>query len=342
MNNNILRLLDGVNDKDLDKFISSTKGSLNIKEVTTKSVVDYTWIDIIYESIPYLDNIIRNSKSFDKQADNVIFDKIKREVKTEFYEDRFIFSLVKRLSIFLNRKKESIDNDLEKQVESNVVFDAITSYNNKNIRINLQLESVEKDSSKKEDNSNYREKVNYIYNMINNYKNSSYIEKLKNLSVVKSPIRETNIILKDKNYRKALELWEYLDSYENNGPLELSTDIKESKNSKLCNKYILTYYLNYLLLNNYEEDDKKDSKELLKLYISKLIYDYVGDDNVSEREFKNFISKEFKDAKKNKIKRENNLYEYFKAFHSSHENSIKEAFFNIQSDFKVDKENYML
>jgi hypothetical protein len=343
MNNNIFKLLNGINQEDIDFFIEHTKSSLDIKKAISKETVDYSWIDIVYEIIPYLDNIIKNSINFiNNEEENkkiIVLNKIE---KNDLYEERFIFTLIKRLSKFISNKIENINDNVQEKIKDNVTFDANTKYNSKNIKVNVNLEVIEENNKQNEIIERYKERIENLNNIVKDYENSSFMKRLNEVSIVKSPIRKTNIIIKDKNLRKALELWEYLDNYELNEPILITTDTKESKSMKMCNKYTLIYYLSYLALINDEQIDKKESEELIKHYMSKLINDYIEDNNSSEAQFKSFINKEFKEAKKNKLKKENDIYDCFKSFYNSHEKRLKDALCNIQSDFKVDKENYML
>ena len=342
MNNNVLSLLDGVNQEEINSFVASTKSSLNLKKITSKKIVDYSWVNVICDYIPYLDNIINNHRNFyiNENKENDLINKllnIQTETNKDVYEDRFVFTLINRLSTFIS---DNIKDNSEEKIKNEAIYDASSKYNDKNVKINLSLETIESNSIKNV--NEYKEKIDYINTTINNYKKSSFMKSLNNVMEVKSPIRKTNTILRDKNYRKALELWEYLDNYEINEPDVVNTDTKESKNVILNKKFTLIYYLNLLALDNIDLEDKKESEEFLKLYLSKLIYDYVEDTNITEKQFKAFINREFKEAKKNKVKKENNIYECFRTFQNKHNNNLKDAFINIQSDFKVDKENYML
>ena len=342
MNNNVLSLLDGVNQEEINSFVASTKSSLNLKKITSKKIVDYSWVNVICDYIPYLDNIINNHRNFyiNENKENDLINKLlntQTEQNKDVYEDRFVFTLINRLSTFIS---DNIKDNSEEKIKNEAIYDASSKYNDKNVKINLSLETIESNSIKNV--NEYKEKIDYINTTLNNYKKSSFMKSLNDVMEVKSPIRKTNTILRDKNYRKALELWEYLDNYETSEPDVVNTDTKESKNVILNKKFTLIYYLNLLALDNIDLEDKKESEEFLKLYLSKLIYDYVEDTNITEKQFKAFINREFKEAKKNKVKKENNIYECFRTFQNKHNNNLKDAFINIQSDFKVDKENYML
>lgn len=342
MNNNVLSLLDGVNQEEINSFVASTKSSLNLKKITSKKIVDYSWVNVICDYIPYLDNIVNNYRNFyikDNKENDLMNRLLNRQIQEnkDIYEDRFVFTLINRLSRFIS---QNIKDNSEEKIKNEVIYDASSRYNDKNVKINLSLETIESNSIKNINEN--KEKIEYISTTINGYEKSLFMKSLSDVNEVKSPIRKTNTILRDKNYRKALELWEYLDNYEINEPDVVNTDTKESKNVILNKKFTLTYYLNLLALDNIDLEDNKESEEFLKLYLSKLIYDYVEDTNVTEKQFKAFINREFKEAKKNKIKKENSIYECFRTFQNKHNNNLKEAFINIQSDFKVDKENYML
>lgn len=55
-----------------DIFINNTNAILSVKKDYEKKEYDYEWIDMIDETLPYLDNILRNPKRFIVNEEEVV------------------------------------------------------------------------------------------------------------------------------------------------------------------------------------------------------------------------------------------------------------------------------
>jgi predicted component of viral defense system (DUF524 family) len=72
MNNNYLEFLDCLKERNADNFLARTKDEINVKTNISQVIKDTSWIDSIEETIPYLDNIIRNPRKFIVQEEDII------------------------------------------------------------------------------------------------------------------------------------------------------------------------------------------------------------------------------------------------------------------------------
>ena len=68
----IIDYINNLNKEKIEKFIESTSSDINIKSDILKKVSDTSWIDMVEECIPYLDNIIRNPRRFIVQEENIV------------------------------------------------------------------------------------------------------------------------------------------------------------------------------------------------------------------------------------------------------------------------------
>lgn len=74
---------------------------------------------------------------------------------------------------------------------------------------------------------------------------SSFCQLMKGCSVVRSPIQRTNLIMKDPNYRKCFQLWQFMERYDKVG---YSIQVKDSALA-FDDEYLTQMYTN--LINNY-------------------------------------------------------------------------------------------
>ena len=331
-------IVDYINNLNKDKanaFVQSTSSDILIKKKIDACVSDTSWIDMVEECIPYLDNIIRNPRRFIVQEENIVpIEKAKvvteesirhlaqhtsliqevqedgtviplkllnvyREETVDLYENRFIKSLVDNLYMFVTNKLEESDQKSYAKIDSNVLYKGLMKKKDEVVEINLTL------SSKKEsivnaskDGHTLDERIEHIRDILSVFKNSTFIKGLKESSPVRSPIRKTNVILKEPNFIKALELWEYLEK-NNIKPIttyEKKEEISKSKDIKSL--YDLAFYIN----NDALEENKDVSSEYNNVIVSKLVNDFVFSGEITEKEFKKLLEKEFKDANKRKEK----------------------------------------
>ena len=269
-----MEINDYINNLNKDKvsfFTKATSSDILIKKNIDAKVSDTSWIDMVEECIPYLDNIIRNPRRFIAQEENIVpIEKAKvvteesirhlaqhtnmiqevqedgtvipikllnvyREETVDLYENRFIKSLVDNLYTFVTNKLEESDQKSYAKVDSEVTYKGLMKKNGEVVEVNLELKSKkETDVDASKDGHSLDERIKHIKDIVSAFKGSSFIKNLKESAPVRSPIRKTNVILKEQNFIKALELWEYLEknnikpitSYEKKELTSKSNDIK--------------------------------------------------------------------------------------------------------------------
>ena len=270
-------IVDYINNLNKDKvssFVGATSSDITIKKNIDAKVSDTSWIDMVEECIPYLDNIIRNPRRFIVQEENIVpIEKAKvvteesirhlaqhtsmiqevqddgtviplkllnvyREETVDLYENRFIKSLVDNLYTFVTNKLEESDQKSYAKVDSEVTYKGIMKKKDEVVEINLQLSSKkETDVDASKDGHSLDERIEHIKDIISAFRGSTFIKSLKESSPVRSPIRKTNVILKEQNFIKALELWEYLEknnikpvtSIERRNEVSKSNDVKSNR-----------------------------------------------------------------------------------------------------------------
>ena len=68
----IVEYINNINKDNANKFIASTSSNITVKRDIDACVSDTSWIDMVEECIPYLDNIIRNQRRFIVQEENIV------------------------------------------------------------------------------------------------------------------------------------------------------------------------------------------------------------------------------------------------------------------------------
>ncbi len=144
---------------------------------------------------------------------------------------------------------------------------------------------------------------------------------------VRSPIRKTNIILKDTNFQYALRLWEYLEKFQIETPLKKYKETINLKNAELDKNYSLTYFLNYCLLDESDNDLEKKTKHAA---LKKLIFDTAKDFDNDEKEIRKILNEELKAATKYKEEQIKGINSTYNDFITKHYNRMSEALFILK------------
>ena len=117
-----------------------------------------------------------------------------------------------------------------------------------------------------------------------------------------------------------------MDRLEKNNIVPMTSIVKETKESKditIKDKYDLGFYIASAAL---KEQKDKETIVYNEAIISKLINDFVFSGNISDKEFKALVNKEFKEASKRKEKILNSIDNKFKDFIDNYEKKSKKAF----------------
>ena len=79
---------------------------------------------------------------------------------------------------------------------------------------------MELNSKKKEDASagesygmSAKERIKRLVKVLDHVTSSSFFTSLNDIKLVSSPIHRTNVIMEDQNFKKLLELWDFLENY---------------------------------------------------------------------------------------------------------------------------------
>jgi len=330
-------------EKFRNSFNNSTDSKMSVEIDYERKSIDYKWLEVFEDVIRYIDNIVRNPKKFIINEEEVVKIEQSKKVTVESvihltqhtnyiqkienngdvkpskilninkeedlgtYENRFIYTLIRKMERFLIEHEEDISATSYCHDRKEITYAANTVLNNEKVNVSLKLNSVN-DSSLIPENvggmtlGDRYQKLKYQFGGILN--SELYQTLLKNHTIeVKPPIKKTNLILKNPNFQKAVEAWNFLADYDTN-TVKLSKEKKNYMDSGILKeKFDESFFLNYLAVNTVINNSKeKSSDSFLNMTINKVIeYVLETDEDISKAEFDKIISQEFKKAKE-KIK----------------------------------------
>lgn len=340
-----LRLFDIYNNSSKEtkeKFESNINSKLEVKNKVNKVLYDYSWLDIMEETMPYLDNIIRNPKKFIINEEEVVQIEKARKVTVEsirhltqhtnyiqdinfqtgevkpskilninkeedfdMYENRFVYSLLINMRMFISRLGITCSNGSGLKSNKTIKYNASSKIDNEKVDIELKVNvcNNEKLVSSSKGGLSLAQRLDKINLQLSDFMNSEFIKTLEknSVSLVRSPIKRTNVILKNPNFQKAMELWTFLESYDFNNSESKNIDDEYEDKSQFRDNIDDSFLLDYLIINNALEGDKTIDKEYnaTKYYINKIIKNFI-DSNiyVDEDKFVKLLRDEFREIKR--------------------------------------------
>lgn len=363
----IFDIYNSTSDEVKEKFLDNVDSRLEVKNKFKKVIYDYSWLTKMEDTMYYLDNIMRNPKKFIINEEEVVkVEKSKKvtvesirhltqhtsyiqeynqetgEVKPskilninkeedyDMYENRFIYTLLINMKMFISRVSDACINGSSIYSSKNIKYSATTTYNSERIGIDVSLNSLDNQnlSPTSETGLSISQRIEKIRLQLANFMNSDLIKKLEkaHVSLVRSPIKRTNVILKNPNFQKAMELWSFLEAYDFNNVFEQNvddeyedvTDFRDNMNDS----FLLDYLVMTDMLNN--GNVSNGSNEFSSYYINKIIKTYVDNNNdVNEDEFVKMLRDEFRIIRKNKDVKLNRIRRIYKKDIDNYRKMIK-------------------
>ena len=306
--------------------IMQGKNSFQVSQRFQKQIFDESWIDTLEDCIVALDTIVRNPRKFIVVEEDIVDISLARSISVEsvkhlaqhtnfissvtkdgmvipskilntskeesyeIYENRFIYTLLLKTKDFIGRRynliKQSsansdqivvnVTSDFGLDKDSNITYTMSTT-------ANMPVESV----VGTEENHSLLERVERINSIVGSFLASPFAKEMVSCALVRPPITRTNVILKDPNFKKALVLWQFIESYNKVGfEVETVTETRDLAPS-VAEKYRDLIYLNTLVIESMaaraeggliEEKELEKQKNLENEYLTKNIDDFVPDD----------------------------------------------------------------
>lgn len=202
------------------------EGKDSIFGKTNEKVIDMDWVIAIEETLPYIQKAIDEQESF------------------AIYENRVLLTLIHKALMFVDdkySKMKDVPND---------------SYNNITMNRHLELNQQKLDFSVNYVNENHEslaedldvenieslsdfDRIRRIRQGLNECLATPLMKEIAKEPQVKPPLTQTNLLKENPNFKKAVELWRFLDTYKKQG-FEL---VGEEYNGKMTDENKKDVYL---------------------------------------------------------------------------------------------------
>lgn len=165
----------------------------------------------------------------------------------DLYENRFIYHLIQRLLTFVDKRTDVIFWSTGNEVRNRFKMHSSIGDAYEEIEYNVEMTVKNRQSFAENDADNIDVfmRIDRVRRLVAALRGSSFCSLMAGCSAVRSPIQRTNLIMKDPNYRKCYELWQFMERYDEVG---YDIDVRESALA-FDDEYMVQMYTN--LINNY-------------------------------------------------------------------------------------------
>ena len=227
------------------------EGKDSIFGKTNEKVIDMDWVIAIEETLPYIQKAIDEQCRFIKQAENVVRIKkakkiltVEREEGFAIYENRVLLTLIHKALMFVDDKYSKM-KDVPNDSYNNITMNRHLELNQQKLDfsvnyVNEDHESLAEDLDVEDIESlSDFDRIRRIRQGLNECLATPLMKEIAKEPQVKPPLTQTNLLKENPNFKKAVELWSFLDTYKKQG-FEL---VGEEYNGKMTDENKEDVYL---------------------------------------------------------------------------------------------------
>lgn len=227
------------------------EGKDSIFGKTNEKVIDMDWVIAIEETLPYIQKAIDEQRRFIKQAENVVRIKkakkiltVEREEGFAIYENRVLLTLIHKALMFVDDKYSKM-KDVPNDSYNNITMNRHLELNQQKLDfsvnyVNEDHESLAEDLDIEDIESlSDFDRIRRIRQGLNECLATPLMKEIAKEPQVKPPLTQTNLLKENPNFKKAVELWSFLDTYKKQG-FEL---VGEEYNGKMTDENKEDVYL---------------------------------------------------------------------------------------------------
>lgn len=240
---------------------------------------------------------------------------IHKEESFETYENRFIYTLLQKLQYFLDKRLQALmaktgsQDMLEMRLDGN--FDTgkdQIAYKLEFSYITPHIDLADEDLKINADVSQLSsmQRVERIRRILYDFMGSQLIRTLEGCALVRPPLTMTNVLTKNQDFKKAVELWMFIERYEDQGYNVSQVEREAVPTEKFLDEMLSVIALQYVISKNNsgrteEHDDyMARRKEILPNIVRKDIDKIIENYDLEIDEIKRIFVERAEEAQKNK------------------------------------------
>ena len=283
----------------LFEMIQAGDNTLQQKNRVLHKVVDERWLTTVEEGINSIFNIVDKPRRFIKTSEEVVPVALAKKItadsvrhlsqNTQFinqnavgeieptkiltvtteesydlYENRFVYHLIQRLFAFVDKRTDVIfwstgDETCNVMSMESKVDDA---YEEISYKVEMTIKNRQSYVENDTDHMDLFKRIDRVRRLSRTLRQSAFCEIMQGCAKVRSPIQRTNLMMKDPDYRKCYQLWQFIEGYD-----EVGYTIEERDSAlQFDEEYLLQMYINfitnYTVFKSLLESDPRKMKEI--------------------------------------------------------------------------------
>ena len=339
----IVQLYNRTQSDTKTNFKNTLVSSLNVKEKLNASEYDDTWLVKMEETVKYLDNILRNPNRFIVNEEEIVKIELARRItvdsikhlsrNTNFiqdfnqktgevrpskilninkeetfntYENRFIYTLINNMKLYIERKKKEEVTDNSFENNKSLSYQGTGKLADETVEIAVQLKgNIQKNHNKNKEDF-IPNRIAKLEERVRDLCSTDVYKSIAKLHVapVMSPIKKTNLILKNVNFQYALNLWNFMQ--ENMEPsAKKNQSYKDYQDQgKLKEMMDQSFLLNCLIMNTLDEKEvpQEEIENLQEQVVNQSVNQLLNiSEHLSLEELMKLIGKEYTKVKYKKV-----------------------------------------
>ena len=327
--------------KYLYEMVQAGDNTLQQKNRILHKVVDERWLGVVEDSLDSIFNIIDKPRRFVTTSEEVVPVALAKKItadsvrhlsmNTQFiasdengdiqptrilnvtteesydlYENRFVYHLIQRLFTFVDKRTDVIFWSTGDEICNTMSMESKVddAYEEISYKIEMTIKNRQSLAENESDNMDVFKRIDRVRRMARTLRSSSFCELMAGCSTVRSPIQRTNLMMKDPDYRKCYQLWQFIESYD-----EAGYTIEERDTAlEFDEEYLIQMYTNlitnYTVFKSLLESDPRKMHEIAELkrepvkpkFIKEIKEEIVDDYNIPDVEVRKVIIEEVTQA----------------------------------------------
>ena len=306
----VVELVEQASESKKSKFTDNIRSNLFVNTDVNIVETDFEWLDLMEDTIKYLDNILRNPNRFIVNEEEIVKIELARRITVESirhlskhtnyiqkiedngdvkpskilntlkdesydtYENRVIYTLIENMRNFVEIKKKSLITASSLKNIKKAKYSAKSNVGKEQVFIEMNYTSSLIDKKEPKGEFTVEERIKRLEDDISMLSNSEVYKTLKKLHVARviPPIKKTNVILKNTNFQYAMKLWNFLQNNVADNAKVVKSNKKYEDNGILKEYLNNTFLMNFLAMDTINEiDSKEKEREVIEQITDNLI-----------------------------------------------------------------------
>lgn len=320
--------------------ISRAENQIQFSNRKTIKTVDLNWVDAIESTLEAFQSIISNPRNVIKEDELIVnvanakkagsdvvrhlaqhanlvekFDETKGEVRpsrlmqkyredsTGLYENRLVFTTMETAFHFVKIRHDALFSAMSDEYGAKLKVNSTMESATERVHMEMFMHIKEIDSALQTDdkNADVFGRISRMYRMLGVFMNSPFAQQLAKLPRVKGTVTKTNVLKKNPNYRKIVQLFEFLHGYTDIGYTIRVVEQNPQVNEVFQRDIFHNVLFNYLVLKGYLEDDAdrqiptapREKKRALKpKFVREIIEELTEDYDLPDVEIRKVLIEE--------------------------------------------------